>query len=113
MVSFCLPPQPDEPDVQVVAKWRNGTVSLTEIVAIRRLLPTVRDWPLSRVFAQARASSGWVLTVTQPAHARRAVQEAERVGLLAVVEPFSADQESYEQCEARWGCTVPPSWWPG
>jgi hypothetical protein len=113
MVSFCLPPLPDEPEVQVVAKWRDGIASLAEVMAIRRLLPAVRAWPATQAFEQARASSGWVLVVCQPAHTRRAIQEAERAGLVAVVEPFvPRPGESLEQFGVYWGCEVPPSWWP-
>lgn len=113
MVSFSLPPLPDEPDVQVVARWRDGRASLAEVMAVRRLLPAVRDWPASQAFEQARASSGWVLAVGHPAHARRAALEAERAGLVVVVEPFVARRgESLEQLGEYWGCVVPPSWWP-
>jgi hypothetical protein len=113
MTSFCLPPLPDEPEVQVVAKWRNGIASLAEVMAIRQLLPAVRNWPVSQAFEQARASSGWVLVVCHPARALRAVEEAERVGLTAVVEPFEPRHgETLEQIGEYWGCEVPPSWWP-
>jgi hypothetical protein len=68
---------------------------------------------VSQAFEQARASSGWVLAVGHPAHARQTVLAAERVGLVAVVEPFAARRgESLEQVGKFWGCVVPPSWWP-
>lgn len=113
MVSFAFIPLPDEPDVQVVARWRDGRASLAEVVAVRRLLPAVRDWPVSQAFEQARASAGWVVAVCQPADAPRLVQQAAAVGLVAVVEPFPHGRDRLPEWESHWGCPVPASWLPG
>ena len=113
MASFTFLPQPDEPDVQVVAKWHDGRASLAEVMAVRRLLPTVHHRPVSQVLEQARASAGWVVAVCQPLDAPRLAQQAAAVGLVVVVEPFPFGRERLPEWEARWGCPVPASWLPG
>jgi hypothetical protein len=87
MVSFCLPPRPDEPDVRVVVRWRTGCASYAEIVALRQLVPELRDRPAADVFREARDSTEWVLATCEPDEARRVREQAERAGLLVVVEP--------------------------
>jgi hypothetical protein len=113
LASVYVSPLPDEPDVQVVARWRHRVASLFEVLVVRRLLPAVSGWQPARVIERARSSSGWVLGVCHPAHAGRTVEAAERAGLVAVVEPFAPRPgESPEQFGAYWGCEVPSSWWP-
>ena len=111
--SLFVAPLPDEPDVQVVARWQYGVASLTEVLALRRVLPAVGGWQPSRAIERARSSPGWVLMVGQPARAGRVIEEAQRAGLAVVAEPFVPPAgESPEQFGAYWGCEVPPSWWP-
>ena len=87
IVSFWLPPLPHEPDVRVVARWRDGRASTAEVAALRRLLPELRDRPVVKVFRAARAATEWVLAICHPAHARPIREQAERAGLAVVVEP--------------------------
>ena len=111
--SLFVAPLPDEPHVQVVARWRYGVASLAEVLALRRVLPAVSGWQPSRAIGLARSSPGWVLMVGHPARAGRVVVEAQRAGLVAVAEPFVPPAgESPEQFGAYWGCEVPLSWWP-
>ncbi len=112
LASIYVGPLPDEPDVQVVVRWRDGVASLCEVLAVRRLLKGVCRWQPVRAIEHARSSSGWVLGVCHPAHARRLEERAKWAGLVAVVEPFVPPDESPQQFGDRWGCEVPPKWWP-
>ncbi|MBA4189497.1 MAG: hypothetical protein C0467_16030 [Planctomycetaceae bacterium] len=87
MVSFYVPRQPYKPDVQVVVRWRNGHASHQEIAALRQLLTELRDRPIAEVFHEARAMPEWVLAICNPGDAQRLRDRAERMGLVAVVEP--------------------------
>ncbi len=78
--------------MRVVARWRDGIASTAEVAALRRLLPELRDRPVAAVFREARLSNEWVLATCHPADARRIREEAERVGLAAVVEPAPAPE---------------------
>ncbi|WP_439631736.1 hypothetical protein [Gemmata sp.] len=111
LASVYVTPLPDAPDVQVVARWRDGVASLFEVVVIRRLLVGVRDWQPARAIERAREVPGWILGVCHPARAERLREEAARAGLTAVVEPFTPPRDaSPEQFGASWGCEVPTSW---
>lgn len=113
LATMFVPPLQDEPDVQVVARWRYGLASLYEVLVLRRLLPAVRMWQPSEAIERARASSHWVLAVGQRDRAARMLAEANRAGLVAVAEPFvPPDGQTPEQFGAYWGCEVPQSWWP-
>lgn len=89
MVSFYLPSLPDEPDVRVVVRWRDGHASHAEIAALRQLLPELRDRPAADVFREARASTEWALATCHPAHVPALRKQAERVGLIVIVEPVT------------------------
>lgn len=113
LASMYVSPLPDEPDVQVVARWRYRVASLFEVLVIRRLLPALQTWQSSLLIERVRASSGWVLGVCHPAHAISVASQAERAGLSASVEPFTPpSDQTPEQFGASWGCEVPPLWWP-
>ena len=113
LATMFVPPPQDEPDVQVVARWRYGLASLYEVLVLRRLLPAVRVWQPSEAIERARATPHWVLTVGQRDRAARMLAEANRAGLVAVAEPFvPPDGQTPEQFGAYWGCEVPQSWWP-
>jgi hypothetical protein len=87
MTSVCLPPLPDEPVVQVVARWRTGVASCEEIQALRRVLPDLREMPIADVFRQARSVSEWVLATCQPREAWQHREPAEQAGLVVVIQP--------------------------
>ena len=113
LASMHVSPLPDEPDVQVVARWRYRVASLSEVLVVRRFLPALQAWQPAQLIERVRASSGWVLGVCHPAHAISVATQAERAGLTASIEPFTPpDDQSPEQFGASWGCEVPPMWWP-
>ena len=58
MVSFCLPPLPDEPDVQVVARWRDGIRWLDGF-----RYPLARLWTTEDEAKQTLAGIGEMLEV--------------------------------------------------
>lgn len=90
MVSFYLPPLLNEPNVRVVVRWRGARASNAEIAALRQLLPELRDRPAADVFREARSVGEWVLATCDPGYARRLCEQAERAGLVAVIESVPA-----------------------
>jgi hypothetical protein len=60
------------------------------VAALRQLLIEVRNRPIAEVFREARATAEWVIATCHPALAWRSVEQAERAGLVAVVEPVVA-----------------------
>lgn len=87
MVSFLLPPMCLLAEVQVVVRWRNGHASHRELAALRELMPELRDRPASEVFREARQTTEWVVVTCYGGEAQRRRDDAERLGLVAVIEP--------------------------
>ena len=68
-------------------------------MALRQLLPEVRDRPVAEVFHEARSSPGWVLAVCPPDLTQRVRELAERTGLVAVIENLPADERAVPEDE--------------
>jgi hypothetical protein len=76
--------------VRVAVRWRAGQPSHAELLALKRLLPELRDRPITELAGQARAVATWPLG-TQPLYYARGFREqAERCGLEVVWEAAEA-----------------------
>lgn len=73
--------------MQVIVRWRNGRASPQELAALRELIPALQDRPASDVFREARQTNEWVAVTCFWGEACRRRDEAERLGLVAVIEP--------------------------